>query len=289
MVFESIMGPKSAEKKPWLMFVYGFIYSTFAMFLANYILSDYASLATVFFTTLFFMPLFYRTMIYEERKDIAEFMDEKSLLKEHSKAMLFFIFLFLGLTISFSLWYVIFAETAVFNINPEEIFESQIQTINQINAKVTASPIMQALNLFGIIFQNNIKVMIFCILFSFIFGAGAIFILSWNSSVVGAALGKYVIAIITAGAGSAGWLYIKASTCGLLRYMIHGIPEMVAYFVAGLAGGIISAALINHDFGTSKFEKILLDSSFLIIIAILIIFIGTVIEVFITPMIMCRI
>ena len=82
MVFESLLSPKSAEAKPFLVFVYGLLYASFALFLANYILPDYASLATVFFTTFFFMPLFYRTMIYEEKKDASDFTDEKSLLKE---------------------------------------------------------------------------------------------------------------------------------------------------------------------------------------------------------------
>ena len=65
--------------------------------------------------------------------------------------------------------------------------------------------------------------------------------------------------------------------------MIHGIPEIAAYFVAGLAGGIISVAVIRHDFGTKRFKHILFDSLDLIVISIFILLVAAAIEVFITP------
>lgn len=290
MVFESILNPKLAEDKPWLTFIFGAVYSTIAIFLAVYIFPTRASLGFVFFTTLFFLPLFYRTMIYEERVDLDMNSNERSLLRHHLKAITFFIFLFIGLTLSFSLWYVVFSEISPMGINSETIFGYQLETINQINSgSTTGRSVHHVLSLFGVIFSNNIKVMIFCILFSFIFGAGAIFILSWNSSVIGAAIGKYIVTLASAGTAGMGWVYAKASTCGLLRYLIHGIPEILAYFIAGLAGGIISAAIINHDFGTRGFEKIMLDASYLIIIAIVVVLISGIIEVAITPLVMCKI
>jgi len=68
-----------------------------------------------------------------------------------------------------------------------------------------------------------------------------------------------------------------------MRYIVHGIPEITAYFVAGLAGGIISVAVIRHDFGTDKFRKILMDSVDLIVIAILLLVFSAIVEVFVTP------
>ena len=34
---------------------------------------------------------------------------------------------------------------------------------------------------------------------------------------------------------------------GLVRYMIHGLPEIAAYFIAAMAGEIISVAVIRHE------------------------------------------
>jgi len=222
-------------------------------------------------------------MIYEEQKDIYTDTNEKGLLKEHSHAIIFFILIFLGMTLSFMLWYMVFSSADVMGMDADETFQTQANTINQINAKATAPSLKSSLSYAVEIFENNIKVMIFCILFSFIYGAGAIFILTWNSSVIGLALGKYALSIIAGAMGVTGFVYAKATGCALVRYLIHGIPEIIAYFIAGLAGGIISVALIRHDFGTEKFEKVMLDATLLILIAVGVLIVAMLIEVFVTP------
>jgi len=70
---------------------------------------------------------------------------------------------------------------------------------------------------------------------------------------------------------------------GLLRYMIHGIPEIGAYFVGALAGGIVSVAVIRRDLQGERMWRILQDSLILIIIAIVVLFLSALVEVFITP------
>lgn len=287
MVFESFLTPASAEQKPWLTFFLGFVCSSIAVFLSNFIFPNNSSLTIVFLTTLFFIPLFYLTMIHEEQKDLTD-KDEKTLLKEHSLALSFFIFLFLGMTLSFMLWYLLFSSTSFFNIDAHTIFKVQDETISSINAKATSGLAISIKHL-GVILENNIKVMVFCILFSFIYGAGALFIITWNSTVIGLALGKYALAIVGLAAGNATLVYAKATGCAFTRYLIHGIPEILAYFIAGLAGGIISVALIKHDFGTDKFEKIMLDASLLILIGVGVVLLSGIIEVFITPLLTCRV
>ncbi|HIH17821.1 MAG TPA: hypothetical protein HA218_03260, partial [Nanoarchaeota archaeon] len=123
---------------------------------------------------------------------------------------------------------------------------------------------------FKIIFFNNINVMLLSLFFSFFFGAGAIFILAWNASVIGAAMGIFS-------------RELHALPLGFLRFMIHGVPEILAYFTAALAGGIIGTAVIRHHFDDGRFRKVLKDALVLILIAIGLLFIGTLIEIFITP------
>jgi uncharacterized membrane protein SpoIIM required for sporulation len=129
--------------------------------------------------------------------------------------------------------------------------------------------------------------MLFCILFSFIYGAGAIFILIWNASIVGTAIGSFIRvsidALITSSCGANTGTTFCAVSSGILRYTVHGVPEILAYFVAALAGGIISIAVINQEFNSRKFEHILLDSADLLMLAIAILFIAALLEVFITP------
>ncbi|MBU0628351.1 MAG: stage II sporulation protein M [Nanoarchaeota archaeon] len=271
MVIESLINPFKAERKPWEMFFVGAFYSSVAILLSLWVFKPHASLVMVFLTTFACVPIIYGTLKLEEKKDM-EIDDEKMLIKEHGKALSFFIFMFLGITISFTLWYLLLPpdlSSATFSI--------QAKTISDINTRVTGQSI-NTLNLFSQIFLNNLKVLIFCLIFAFIYGFGAIFILTWNASVIGTAIGNFVRANVTHTSQ-----YFGITSLGVLRYMIHGVPEILAYFIGGLAAGIISIAVINHDFKSEKFQHILIDSTDLLLLSLVVLFIAALIEVFITP------
>jgi len=280
MVIESIMNPLKAEKKPWDMFFIGFVYSTIAVFLSLWIFKTQASLVMVFLTVMAAIPIVYDTMKLEEGKDL-KIMNERALLKEHNKALLFLMFLFLGITISATLWYVILPSSYV-----SYLFQEQTQTITSINQQISGKVVQ--FDLFSKILFNNIKVLAFSVLFSFIYSAGAIFILTWNASVIGAAIGNFIRSrmsdyVATVGLTKLG-AYFQIVSLGLLRYAIHGIPEILAYFYGGLAGGIISIAIIRHHFTSKKFSNIIIDSSELLIISIGFLLIAAILEVYVTPL-----
>ena len=122
------------------------------------------------------------------------------------------------------------------------------------------------------IIENNVYVMIFTLIFSLIFGAGAIFVLAWNASVISAAIGIFTS------------YNIKEIPFGLLRYMIHGFPEIAAYFITALAGGIFGIGVIKNGIRNEKFLRIVENVVILLFISILILIIAAVIEVYFTPL-----
>jgi uncharacterized membrane protein SpoIIM required for sporulation len=63
-------------------------------------------------------------------------------------------------------------------------------------------------------------------------------------------------------------------------FLKHGLLEMAGYFVAGLAGGILSVAVIRHHYSTPKFRKIVIDSLWMFGAAVVIILIAGLVEVF---------
>ncbi len=285
MVLESLVNPVKAENKPVRMIIIGFIYTSVAIMLALWIFYHYSSMIFVFLTAAASIPLMYNTIKFEETKDLKDY-EEVVLLKEHSKALMSFVYLFIGITLASTAAYILLPSHTV-----STVFESQTNTINAINGKVleqaTSNTFREQVNVFIRIFLNNVKVMIFCGLFSFIYGAGAVFILSWNASVIGAAIGNYIRGNIASYAHLIGWekaaQYFQIISIGLLKYVIHGVPEILAYFAAGLGGGIISIAIIKHDFGTRKFEHIILDSADLFLLSIVLLLIAAVLEVWVTP------
>jgi uncharacterized membrane protein SpoIIM required for sporulation len=160
-----------------------------------------------------------------------------------------------------------------------------LETIKSINTHISGGSVFSSV--FFKILLNNLKVLLFCLFFSFFYGAGAIFILTWNASVISGAIGTFIRENLTKYATTVGLIriggYFHIFSIGLLRYMTHGIFEILAYFIGGLAGGIISVAVIRHDIESKRFKHILNDSLDLILLAILILIIAALIEVFVTP------
>ena len=283
-MFEMLINPVKAEKYPWEMFFIGAFYGTLSLILTEWIfsgdpvLSKYTGILVVTFSVMFSIPFMYFAIKNEEEKDLLN-IGLMRLLKEHGKALTYFMFLFFGFIVAYSFWYIAFEagnqsfraqiETFCLINRPTNfdrcVSEYGIKTVSKTTAFLTAKE--KTVN----IFVNNVYVLIFTLIFSLIFGAGAIFILAWNASVISAAIGIF----------SESSLYNLP--LGIARYMIHGVPEIGSYFAGALAGGIISIAIIKHDIKTDKFWIILQDSLNLIILSVVLLFFAALVEVFITP------
>ena len=285
-MLEMLLSPGRSERRPWELFFVGIFYATLSVILVNWIfasdpvLSKYSGMIIVTFAVMFSMPYVYYTIRMEENKSAS--LKGIRLLTEHSKAINAFLWLFVGFIIAFSFWYIV--------LGSPDNFRAQIETYCSINSPqnyqgcVNEHGIKEGVSgtgfvtgeisggrLFGGILTNNLYVLIFAVVFSVIFGAGGIFILSWNATVIAAAM------VIFAKSD------IYSLPLSLGRYMIHGIPEIAAYFIGTLAGGIIGLAIVRKEFKTSRFWDIIYDSIILIVVAILILVIAGLIEVFLTP------
>lgn len=282
-MLEMLINPKKAERHPWEMFFVGAFYSFLSLILVSWIfakdavLSQYSGILVVTFTVMFSIPFIYYTLKLEERK-INPKTGTFALLKEHKMALIAFLWLFIGYVVAFSAGYILFA--------PIESFKPQIETYCLINKPYN---FQECAEQYGVkkhslstgfatvtehlllIFTNNIYVLIFTLVFSLIFGAGVIFVLVWNASVIAAAIGIFTKS------------NIYALHTGLIRYLIHGIPEIASYFIVAIAGGMISVAVIKHEFGTEKFWEVMQDSINLVILSIVILFLAALVEVYVTP------
>ncbi len=279
-----LINPKKAERKSWELFFVGAFYASLSILLVNWIfsqdavLSRYSGILVVTFTVMLSIPFVYYTLRLEERK-ITSSIGTIALLKEHKKAIFAFIWLFMGFVIALSFWYMVLSSTQSFRaqietyclINRPANFEA---CVNQYDIKDASTPVgfLSNTERLFLIFTNNIYVLIFTLIFSLIFGAGVIFVLAWNASVIAAAIGIFTQS------------ELSALPLALIRYMIHGIPEIASYFIVALAGGMVSIAVIRHETGTEKFWDVLQDSLNLIIIAVIVLFVAALVEVFMTPL-----
>lgn len=279
-----MINPKRAEKGPWKMFFIGMLYGSLSLLLVHYlfkedpVLAKFSGLIVVLFCVMFSLPFMYFIIKNEEQED-EEIEGFWWVWRTHSDAIYAFLWLFLGFVIAFSFWNVIIKNNYLLN--------AQIETYCNINSpgnvadciakySFTSKTILSSVSTptarFLSIIGNNFGVLILTLIFSLIFGAGAIFVLAWNASVISAAIGIFTK------------YSIKDIPFGLLRYMIHGFPEIAAYFITALAGGMFGVGVIRHGIGNKKFVKVLKHVGLLLLIAIVILIIAALIEVYFTPL-----
>jgi uncharacterized membrane protein SpoIIM required for sporulation len=276
MVVESIINVTKARKEPLKTIFLGFSATIVSVILALWVFPTGTSLAIVFLSTMATLPLIVRLLEYEEKKGERELQKRHHLLiKDHKQVFMVYLYLFIGLVIGFTALFIFLPSSTA-----EKVFEDQVTTINAIRGGTGS--FAQDTNIFILIVSNNLKVLFFCLLFAFIYGSGAIFILTWNASVISAAIGD----LIRVGIAQASHIeYFKIVPLSFGRYLFHGLPEIGAYFLAGIAGGILSTAVIRKQFNKKYFSKILVDSLDLIVLAIILLFLAGLLEVSVSPLI----
>ena len=279
-----MVNPRRVEKGPWKMFFVGIIYASLSLLLVKWffakdvILSQYSGMIVVLFCVMFSLPFIFYIMRQEEQEDEGVF-GFLSVWKIHKDAIFSFMWLFLGFILAFSFWYIVLQDSTLFNaqietyckINTAGDVTSCVERYNFTNVKEATGAVTKEIRLLSII-ENNVYVMIFTLLLSLIFGAGAIFILAWNASVISAA-----IAIFTQ-------YSLKDIPFGVARYMIHGFPEIAAYFITALAGGIFGVGVIRNGIAGRKFLHVLENVVILLFIALIMLLIAAAIEVYFTPL-----
>lgn len=285
-MLESLINPRRAEKGPWKMFLIGILYASLSLllvklfFTSDPVLVEYSGIIVVLFCVLFSFPFMYYIIKQEEREDEYIGGGIKRIWSVHKDVVFSLIWLFLGFVVAFSFWFLVLHDSNLLN--------AQIQTYCSINSPGQVSQCVTqystgkfvspatgdvtGLAQFSSILQNNFYVMIFTLLFSLIFGAGAIFILAWNATVIAGAVGIFTN------------FQIIDIPLGLLRYMVHGIPEITAYFLAALAGGILGTGLIRNGVNNQRFLHVIENVIILMSAAVAILIIAAFMEVYLTPL-----
>lgn len=283
-MLESIINPKRVERGPLKMLFIGLVYGSLSLLLVSWffandvVLSKFAGMIVVTFCVMFTLPFMYFLIKQEEEEDetVEGFF---SVWKIHKDAIFAFMWLFLGFIIAFALWFMILQDASLFNaqvetycmINSPGNIEGCVERYDIEQKAISTGAATKELRFLSII-ENNIYVMIFTLIFSLIFGAGAIFVLAWNASVISAAIGIFTN------------YDIQDIPFGLLRYMIHGFPEIAAYFITALAGGMFGVGVLRNGIKNPKFLRIVENVVILLFISIIILILAGLIEVYITPL-----
>lgn len=261
MVLESILNPKNAEDKPWHVFLISFFYTLIAVFFAHKLFPSEASILSVALVTILFVPFFQKLFELEEEKEDAAAQKRLAgnMISRHKQTMTVFSAFFLGTAISMTFIFVFFPEFSA-------AFSLQSDVVRQLNPSAATGAAYDTFGTFWNFFSNNTQVMLLVFIMSAMFGAGAIFVLAWNASIISVFSGFAVQKLIGQGL-PVHYAFAYGLPVSLGSIALHGIPEIFAYFIAGLAGGILSVGIIREELGSKEFRLVLKDSIIFLSIA----------------------
>ena len=270
MVLEFLVGYEL--KKPLHLFLTGVFFSSVAVMISAGLFSHSPSMVVVAFMTL---PLVYifTGILRSEAMHESRANNLKDLLIENMDLAKIYLYLFLGMVVGIAMWFVILPQDVITNLFAEQLFN-----LGQIGV---ATGLAVKTEIFSLIALNNIKLVLLCTLLSFVFSSGALFILSWNASVVGVAVGSMMIRMQQAGS-AAGVALAQGLGAGTLYYLLHLIPEVVAYFYASVAGAFISSAIMRYEPFSSQSNRLLAIALALVGISISLILLGALVEIHIS-------
>jgi uncharacterized membrane protein SpoIIM required for sporulation len=298
MVLESLFDPLKVKEKPSLMATDGILLSTIALWFSFLVFPGSASVLSIAFIVIAAVPLFHRIFILQEE---AELLDKKkNFIERHFNLIAIYAWFFIGLVISFSFWYFILpAQTTeiclggCFDVPSRDLaFAEQEKTLSGISA-LNQQLQGQATEVFnqGVfstyfikIFANNTGVLLLAVLSSFVYGAGALFLIGWNASVIAVKIGQGTLALLPTyahfgdlGALAAAYLHGLFNALGFLP---HGIFELPGFFIGAIAGGIISVAMSKKAYQKKEFQIILFDALILFGWALAFVLLGALIEAY---------
>lgn len=263
MVLEQVYSALWVKKKPFFAFLMGICYTSVSIGISLLVFPEDPSMAAVFLTSLMLIPTLNKILTIEEDEIIHEKKSGFfSFIRDHKDITTVYLFLFIGVLLVFALFNLLMPSAA-----RTYLFEKQLLAYTyQSNVGYAASV--------GHYLEKNIPVLILSFAFSLLYGSGAILIIIWNAAAWGSIFGdlaQQATAISSAPP-------IISFITSLIPVLPHTLLEGAGYFLAAIAGGVLSKAVVREKWGSDNFRKIWRDSATVFGIALVMIILGAIIE-----------
>jgi len=229
----------------------------------------------------------------DKKEVISSYLQNVSFIDRNFDSLKVYAFFFIGISISFILWYLILPEEEydqggrIIKIpTVEMVFSEQTKVFMYLHGNQSTGKVADSIvggYTFNKILINNIIILFLCFSLTFILGSGgALFILSWNASVIATAIGIETNVILS-GIGYSFVNYVTTVIQVASSLLLHGVPEITAYFLGAIAGGILAALISRrerYEWMRYRFVYVSVSKEILIlmVVAVLLIVLGAGIE-----------
>ncbi len=286
VVLESLFEGESVVKHPFSALFMGFVFSSISLWIAFFSFPGSASILSISFIVIAAVPMIHYVFVKEEEESVKVRGKKRSFVERNFDLIKIYSLFSIGVIASYAIWFLLlpaesssfcFEANTCFSVPAQEaVFKEQRIVLGKISEIAGGNSVAKATQSggacggdfwcwFNLIFSNNSSLMLLAVLLSFLFGAGALFLITWNASIVGVLIGQNA-------AAKYHWTF--------LQLMPHGIPEFAGYFMGAISGGMISVALTKKKSCPREFELVARDSFILLLLALFSLFVGGAIEAF---------
>ncbi len=286
MVLESLLTGKEVLRHPLFMVFVAVVVGSASLWIAYFTFpgteeNPTSSILSIAFITIGLVPLMHTVFAREEEREARRPGFAASFLARHFRIIEVYAWFFIGLVITYSFWYGVMPpmeREIMFGMQEKTL--ASIGTLRENLSGNAVIPISACGNnswcWFNVIFLNNSFVLLVAVLTSFVYGAGAVFLIGWNASIVGVLLGQEILAFAGSPGGITQGLGAAAKTA--LGLLPHGLPEWLGYFVGAIAGGIVSIVLTKRKYHKHELGIISKDVTVMLFYAIALLLLGALIE-----------
>lgn len=274
MVLEHLFPEDWLEKRGVYAFILGAIYAVVGVLLASVLFPKDPALVGVALTSMLILPEMYKIFSFQERK---QSLEQKttflSLWKNDIDIVRIYTFMFLGVILVYSIGTI-----ALPSIQTNDLFREQLEIRfgEGFSGQAISGGLFES-GLFIELLSNNLLVMIACFVMALLTGDGAIFLIIWNGSVWGTIFG--ITAKNAASFSGANVFYMFGIV--MLIVFPHMIIEGISYFLAAIAGSLISKDVLLEKFASDRFFKVFGFNLYLVVFALLFLILGAVVEAFV--------
>lgn len=272
MVLEHLFPEDWLEHKGRYAFILGVVYSVIGILVASIMFPGDPALVAVAVTSMLLLPEIYKIFSIEERQEsVEQGVTMRALWRDDAEVVRIYIFLFLGILLVYSLGTIMLPDLQI-----NSLFREQLEIRFGQGFAGSATGIFSS-DLFWSLLSNNFLVLLACFIIALLTGDGAIFLITWNASVWGTIFGLTAKnAALFSGQNA---LYLFALI--MLVVFPHMIFEAISYFLAAIAGGVISKDVLLEQFASDRFWEVLGFNIYLLLFALIFLLLGAAVETFV--------
>ncbi|MBI4441282.1 hypothetical protein HY639_03880 [Candidatus Woesearchaeota archaeon] len=299
MVVERLFKEQMLKKQPAFALGAG-VFFTVVGFITSYLLfKPFVGLATILFTVILALPSLMRLFELEEEEQ----KEGVSFLTKNETLIDFYLYFFIG---SFMVFFLIaiYNTSLVFSLDDLSRMDVPRGYATE-GFELPPPPSYRPTGEITKIFMNNFYVMLISFVLSLFYGAGSLFLITFNGSIFASTLAKVIKLKIPKDPSwytytfslfgnvlhfspEGFWFTYTFMACNVGIMFFHGIPEVLAYFFAAIAGGVLSEGFVREKFLSKGFFKIIKNAVWLLILAIVVLYVAAIIEIDVSKMLFTK-